>query len=669
MCGFTGIFRQPGTDSGFASELTSMVRALVHRGPDSEGIWHDERGSIGLGHRRLSIQDISPLGHQPMHSRSGRYVIAFNGEVYNFLELRADLVKLGATFRGESDTEVMLAAIEQWGIEKALERFSGMFAIALWDQRERELHLVRDRIGEKPLYYGWQGDSFVFGSELKALRRCRDWKGEIDRNVLPLLLRFNYVPTPFSIYRDVYKLPPGTIVTLSERSGRAVQLRTYWSATKVFDEGMLNPLNLTAAETVDELEGLLRESVRQQMISDVPLGAFLSGGVDSSTVVALMQSISNVPIKTFTIGFDIPGYDEAKHAKNVSAHLGTDHTELYVTPLQAMEVIPTLGEMYDEPFADSSQIPTHLVSKLARSKVTVSLSGDGGDELFCGYDRYFDICNQWRRHQSVPRVVRRAAARIGQRVPERAADVALYPFFGMFSTTRRANLGRRFHKRMDAWLLDDLKDYYRHIISLWTRPAGLVLGADELQAHFGNGHVSSRLASSLRHLMYLDVTTYLPDDILVKVDRAAMAVSLETRIPFLNHRIVEFASRIPLEIQVKDTRGKWPLRQILYRHVPRDLVDRPKAGFEIPIANWLRGPLKPWAQELLDVRRLRSDDVFDAVQVDRVWQQHLAGGDDYTHSQLWGILIFQSWLDCQRSQKKEHKSAVSGGEILANVPA
>jgi asparagine synthase (glutamine-hydrolysing) len=655
MCGFTGIFRKSGTDSGFANELTAMVRTLAHRGPDSEGIWRDERGSVGLAHRRLSIQDLSPLGHQPMHSRGDRYVIAYNGEIYNFLELRSELMKYGVNFRGESDTEVMLAAFENWGVENSLERFVGMFAFALWDKRDRQLYLARDRMGEKPLYYGWQGRSFVFGSELKPLRICRDWKGEIDRNVLTLLLRFNYIPTPYSIYRNIYKLHPGTLLVLSDGDERDVRHLTYWSAASVFEEGAQDPLRMTPEDIVDELEVLLRESIRQQMISDVPLGAFLSGGVDSSTVVALMQSIGNSPVKTFTIGFEMPGYDEAAQAKKVSHYLGTDHTELYLSPQQAMDVIPSLGDIYDEPFADSSQIPTHLVSKLARSQVTVSLSGDGGDELFCGYTRYFDTCNQWHRRSMMPGLLRQTAAHLGLKVPERIAGAALYPFFKAFSTTQRNNLGRRFHRRMDGWLLDDLKSYYRHSISLWTNPRDLVLGADEPLAPFGNGNSSISADSPLTQMMYLDATTYLPDDILVKVDRAAMAVSLETRIPFLNHRIVEFASRIPAAVHVNDSRGKWALRQVLYRHVLRDIVDRPKSGFEIPVSIWLRGPLKTWAQELLDLRRLRREGVFNADLVHRTWTQHLAGTDDHSH-QLWGILMFQSWMDSTNSNCNQNSS-------------
>jgi len=669
MCGFAGVFRPSGTDSGFARELTAMVRALVHRGPDSEGVWRDERGTIGLTHRRLAIQDVSPLGHQPMHSRSERYVVAYNGEIYNFLELRAELTSRDEYFRGDSDTEVMLAAFETWGIEESLKRFVGMFAFALWDKIERRLYLARDRMGEKPLYYGWQGGSFVFGSELKALRRCRDWKDEIDRNAVPLFLRFNYIPTPFSIYKDVYKLSPGTLLILSDRGGRTDQQeRTYWSAAQIFEEGARSPLNTAPDEIAERLEDLLGESIRQQMISDVPLGAFLSGGVDSSTVVALMQSISTTPTKTFTIGFETPGYDEAKLAKKVSRHLGTDHTELYVSPRQAMDVIPALGAMYDEPFADSSQIPTFLVSKLARRQVTVSLSGDGGDELFCGYNRYFDICSQWHRQQRIPHNIRRVAAMLGMLVPERVADSALLPLIKLFPTKKRAHLGRRFHNRIGGWLKDDIRGYYRHQLSLWRNPADLVLGADESQAPFGNESPSVAPDDPLLQMMYIDGRTYLPDDILVKVDRAAMAVSLETRIPFLDHRIVEFASRIPTDVHQKDRRGKWPLREILYRHVPRDLIDRPKAGFAIPIAHWLSGPLKSWAEELLDLDRLRHDGVFDAGRVSREWNEYLSGGDECSHHRLWGILMFQSWLDSTRSPSDTNGLATHHVEVLTGNP-
>jgi asparagine synthase (glutamine-hydrolysing) len=646
-----------------------MARALAHRGPDSEGIWHDERGAIGLAHRRLSIQDVSPLGHQPMHSRGDRFVIAYNGEIYNFLEIRAELEKQGATFRGNSDTEVFLAALESWGVEQSLHRLIGMFAFALWDKRNRQLYLARDRMGEKPLYFGWQGKSFVFGSELKAFRACRDWTGEINRSVVPLYLRFNYIPTPLSIYQNVFKLTPGTFLRLSDRGATSdQQIFTYWSAEQVFEDGATNLMRISPEEVVDELDVLLRRSVQQQMISDVPLGAFLSGGIDSSTVVALMQSIGNSPVKTFTIGFEIPGYDEAKQAKQVSRHLATDHTELYLSPQHAMDVIPKLGEMYDEPFADSSQIPTYLVSKLARSQVTVSLSGDGGDELFCGYDRYFDFRDQWRRRRNMPRAIRRAVAIVGLMVPEPLADFALYPIMKAFTTKQPATLGRRFHKRMHGWLLEDIRSYYRHGLSLWTNPEELVWHADETWAPFGNESRALATADPLRQLMHIDATTYLPDDILVKVDRAAMAVSLETRIPFLDHRIVEFASRVPTSVHVKDSRGKWALRNVLYRYMPRRLVDRPKSGFAIPIADWLKGPLRQWAQELLDVRRLQRDGIFNPEFVSRAWRQYLAGGDESAHCRLWGILMFQSWMDAMLGHCNESKLVACNPKTFACSP-
>ncbi len=654
MCGFTGIFRPRGTATGFEAELAAMARTLIHRGPDSEGVWCDEPGTLGLGHRRLSIQDLSPLGHQPMHSASGRYVIALNGEIYNFLDLRRELEQHGAAFRGHSDTEVVLSAVDHWGVEESLKRFVGMFAFALCDVRDRKLYLARDRMGEKPLYYGWQGNSFVFGSELKALRACREWKEEIDRNVIPLFLRFNYIPAPYSIYRGIYKLPAGSLLTLSERADKTVskEITTYWSVEHAFRQGAQNPLDGSPEEIVERLEELLRDSIRRQMISDVPLGAFLSGGVDSSTVVALMQSMASSPVKTFTLGFDIPGYDEAKAAKAVSAHLGTDHTELYVTPEQAMGIIPALGDMYDEPFADSSQIPTHLVSRIARRHVTVSLSGDGGDELFCGYNHYFDYSRQWLRQQRLPGPVRRIASGLGMRIPEALATTLLYPFFAMSGSNETENLGARFHKRMESWRQDDLKCFYRHCLSLWGDPQRLVPGALESGAPFGNFDSTSPL-DVYGQLRCLDATTYLPDDILVKVDRAAMAVSLETRIPLLDHRLVEFALRIPQGILAYDNVGKWPLRRILYKYVPRQLIDRPKSGFAIPIAEWLKGPLKPWAEELLSSQRLKRDGILDPQFVEREWKCYLTGQVAHSHHRLWGILMFQSWLDSTRSKSSQ----------------
>lgn len=630
------------------AELPSSVRGMVasirYRGPDDFGVWCDERVGIGLGHARLSILDLSPEGHQPMVSASGRYVISYNGEVYNFAELRSELGVVGQKFRGHSDTEVMLAAFEEWGIEKAVQRFVGMFAFALWDKQTRTLTLARDRLGEKPLYYGWQGEAFLFGSELKALRAHPAFRAEVDRNALALLLRHNYIPAPYSIYQGISKLSPGCLLTvsLSQRNPRIVP---YWSGKQAIEAGLAHPFEGSESAAVSALEALLKDAVGQQMVADVPLGAFLSGGVDSSTVVALMQAQSSRPVKTFTIGFHEEGYDEAPHAKSVARHLGTEHTELYVMPKEAMDVIPRLPALYDEPFSDSSQIPTFLVSELARRHVTVSLSGDGGDELFGGYNRYFWATNIWRRVGWVPQPMRAALVGALMALPPSAWN-GVFRWLSRFLPVgwRYANPGDKLHKLAEVLAVRTPEEIYLDLVSHWKQPTEVVRGTHEPPTVLTDPARWADLPDFEQRMMYLDQMTYLPDDILTKVDRAAMGVSLETRVPFLDHRVVEFAWSLPLSMKIRHGQGKWLLRQVLYRHVPKELMERPKMGFGVPIDVWLRGPLKGWAEELLDEARLQREGYFDPRPIRRKWAEHLTGRRNWSYY-LWDVLMFQAWLE------------------------
>ena len=649
MCGFVGFVEARGEmpRERLASLAARMAGTLHHRGPDDHGTWADESAGIALGHRRLSILDLSPEGHQPMVSAGGRYVVAFNGEIYNFPLLRTELEGRGTRFRGHSDTEVLLAAVEAWGVRAALERFVGMFAFALWDREARTLSLCRDRMGEKPLYYGWAGNAFLFGSELKALRAHPGWRGEVDRGALALFARHNHVPAPYSIYRGVRKLVPGTFLTLRLPAEPATlpEPEAYWSLADAVRAGRADPFRGSGAEAADALEGLLRDAVAGQMLADVPLGAFLSGGVDSSAVVALMQAQSAARVRTFTIGFHEPGYDEAEHARAVAAHLGTDHTELYVAPEQAMELIPSLPEVYDEPFADSSQLPTLLVSRLARRNVTVSLSGDAGDELFGGYNRYFVGRNVWRGIGWAPAGLRRAISSGVHAFPPAAWDRAGR---ALPARLRQPQLGDRVRKLAEVLAAPDPQAIYTRLISHWPHPEALVPGAAHLPTAVTDGSGWPPLRDFTEWMMYVDSVSYLPDDILVKVDRAAMAASLETRVPFLDHRVVEFAWRLPLRYKVRGGVGKWVLRQVLYRHVPRALIERPKQGFGVPLDAWLRGPLRDWAESLLDERRLREDGFFDPRPIRARWREHLEGRRNW-QAALWCVLVFQSWMDHDRS--------------------
>ena len=639
MCGIAGIFGYHDPD--LSVTVSKMVEAIRYRGPDDSGIWCDTSYGLALGHARLSILDLSPEGHQPMLSSSGRYVLSYNGEIYNFSELRPELERAGARFRGHSDTEVMLAAFEMWGLEKSIQRFVGMFAFALWDRVERHLSLVRDRMGEKPLYYGWCGESFLFGSELKALCVHPSWCGDINRGVLASYMRYGYVPLPHSIYQGICKLLPGTWFKISadDQPGHMPVPITYWSAREVAMQGPLTDLSDAAATVA--LDSLLRQAVGRQMISDVPLGAFLSGGIDSSIIVALMQCQSSGPVRTFSIGFNESDYDEARYAKLVAAHLGTDHTELYLSAEEALDVIPRLSKIYDEPFGDSSQIPTHLLAALARKHVTVALSGDGGDELFGGYNRYFWGRSIWNRIGSVPQGFRHGVGRMMTALSPTAWDRigTLLP-----RRLRQPTLGDRIHKLASIIDVDGPDELYIRLVSQHWEPDSLIVGADETPIWADAEAAALCRSDFTERMMFHDLVGYLTDDILTKVDRAAMAVSLETRVPLLDHHLVEFTWRLPLAMKIRDGQGKWLLRQVLDRYVPRELIDRPKQGFGIPLDTWLRGPLREWAEELLDEHRLRHEGYLHPASIRKKWNEHLSGKRNWQHW-LWNVLMFQAWLE------------------------
>lgn len=648
MCGIVGYMggsplRSLQDGTGLLKRMADTIR---RRGPDDEGYWCDTSKRIGLGHRRLAIVDLSQAGHQPMISPSGRYVIVFNGEIYNHGQLRERLEANGQApaWHGHSDTETLLASFDAWGLEKTVERAIGMFAFAVWDRDTDTLTLGRDRIGEKPLYYGWQGTGeeavFLYGSELSALRAHPAFEGKIDRGALCLQLRYSYIPTPYSIYQGISKLPAGTLLTVS-LTQREVQPRAYWSCLRMAQHGARNRFTGTEEEAVDELDSLLRTAVSRQMISDVPLGAFLSGGVDSSTVVALMQANSTHRVKTFSIGFHEQGYNEAEHAKAVARHLGTEHTELYVTPNEALAVIPDLPLLYDEPFSDSSQIPTFLVSKLARQRVTVALSGDAGDELFGGYVRYQMTANLWRKISAAPLPARRLLASALKRVPSRTWDGVGRLLPGRVDP---AHLGYKIHKGARVLGSASSDALYLGLTSHWHDPASFVVGGHEPATMLADAKPVLDELGTVPGMMASDMLTYLPDDILVKVDRAAMGVSLETRVPLLDHRVVEFALRLPQSLKLRGNETKWILRQVLYKYVPRNLIERPKMGFGVPIGEWLRGPLHEWGQALLDESRLRKEGILVPERITQVWQEHLSGRHNWEYH-LWDVLMFQAWLE------------------------
>ena len=655
MCGIAGIVTAGAAPS--PAMVRRLTDPLAHRGPDDQGVWIDAEAGVGLGHRRLSIVDLSPLGHQPMASADDRWMLAYNGEIYNHAALRAELEAAGLApaWRGHSDTETLLACILAWGLETALTKSVGMFALALWDRRERRLHLARDRFGEKPLYYGWTGGDFVFASELKAIREHPRFDNPVDRRALAAFAARSYVPAPLSIYERLYKLDPGCILTLTPEAARrprreapaegvdddGLRLTRYWSYRDVMRRGFEAPVS-DETEALERLEAAMAEAIKGQAVADVPVGAFLSGGIDSSAVVALYQKYSATPVRTFSIGFEEAGFNEAEHAKAVAAHLGTVHNERYVTVRETQDVIPLLPNMYDEPFADSSQIPTHLVSRFAREQVTVALSGDGGDELFAGYNRHFTAPALWHRLRRLPRPVRAALGLPLSRLPS--------SLWRLLPGERQPHFGAKVQKGLRvAASARSFDDIYTSFLDEWSFEAPPVAGGGggrPLDLDFAPG------APDTLRMMYCDAVTYLPDDILCKVDRAAMAVSLETRVPFLDHRVAEVAASIPMGMKVRGGRGKHILRELLYREAPRALFERPKAGFAIPVGEWLKGPLRPWAESLLDPAAMAGEGYFDPAVVTRRWRDHLSGRKESTGA-IWAVLMFQAWLRQEPVSRRE----------------
>lgn len=640
------------------ANVVRMADTLHHRGPDDGGAWTDPNGAVALGFRRLSILDLTPMGHQPMTAHNGNYVIVFNGEIYNHREIRKELESsrgISISWQGHSDTEIMLEAIGVWGVEAALKKFTGMFAFALWDREKKELTLARDRLGEKPLYYGWLGNSFLFGSELKALKAYpvvaspgrQPW--EIDREALCLYVRYNYIPAPYSIYKGIWKLPPGCFVTISlmNAPGSPPKISKYWDALEIAEQGLKHPFTGTDVEAIDELDALLRKAIGEQMEADVPLGAFLSGGVDSSAIVALMQTQSSRPVRTFTIGFHEDDYNEAVYAKAVARHLGTEHTELYVKAEAVMSVIPKLPYLYDEPFSDSSQIPTYLVSEMTRQHVTVSLSGDGADEIFGGYNRYFWGPDIWRRIGWIPEGMRKVLAKTLTIPPPDAWDRLFQSLDPLVPQRIKQRMpGDKMYKLAEILSVRNPEELYRRLVSTWQNPASVIINGQEKEPVLSNSECWSSLPSFLDRMMFLDAVTYLPDDILVKVDRASMGVSLESRAPYLNHHVVSFAWRLPQTMKVRNGQGKWLLRKVLDNYVPKHLIERPKTGFGIPIGVFLREELRPWAEALLDEKRLQREGYFHPEPIRQKWREHLSGRKNWQYD-LWTILMFQLWLEAQ----------------------
>ena len=656
MCGLTGFWQSKNFSKSAASAIAlQMADHIVHRGPDDSGVWVDEDSGIALAHRRLAIVDLSPAGHQPMVSGSERFVMVFNGEIYNHLGLRDELEQIpnsslskkeGINWRGHSDTETLLASFEAWGIEATLKKTVGMFAIALWDKQEKVLTLARDRMGEKPLYYGFQKNTFMFGSELKALKAHPDFIGDIDRDVLCLYLRHCYIPAPYSIYKGLHKLLPGTYlqIPLTQDFNPLTTLTPvpYWRLEEVAKKGLVQPFIGSETDAVAALDAQLKQSIGLQMMADVPLGAFLSGGIDSSAIVALMQAQSSRPVKTFSIGFTETAYNEAHFAKAVATHLNTDHTELYVSPADCVQIIPRLGSMYDEPFADSSQIPTFLVAQMASKQVTVSLSGDAGDELFCGYNRYL-LANQWNKVAKIPFGLRKTAGHLINKI-DPASWESIFKQAGKVATLPN-NMGQKLGKlatRLQQ--ADKVEDLYYSLVSEINNPQQLVINAIEPESWLTKTGLNQSFSDPQLNMMYMDSMTYLPDDILVKVDRAAMAASLETRVPFLDQHIIDLAWSLPMSMKFKKGQTKWLLRQVLYQYVPKQLIERPKAGFGIPLGEWLREPLREWVEGLLNKTRLQQEGFFKGALVRELWQEHLSGKHNH-QILLWNVLMFQAWLE------------------------
>jgi asparagine synthase (glutamine-hydrolysing) len=648
VCGIAGLF-DPGRVNGAEAldrQVVEMTATLAHRGPDAAGSWSDPDHGVALGYRRLEVVGLGPEGAQPMTSPDGRWVVTYNGEVYNHGALRRRLERQGMAFRGGSDTEVLVGAVAQWGLEAALEACEGMFALALWDRRHRQLHLVRDRFGEKPLYYGWVGERLAFASELKALCGLPGFDADIDRDAVALYLRHNCVPAPHSIYRKVAKLPAGHLITLGAeaRPGQLPATRPFWSARQAVESARRRPLDGPPEVMADQLEAALSDSVAARMVADVPVGAFLSGGVDSSVVVALMQQYSPQPVRTFTVGFADRAFDESAEAAAVAAHLGTDHTPLLVSDQDGADVIPLLPDIWDEPFGDVSAVPMHLVSRLARTQVTVALSGDGGDELFAGYNRHAWLDRLWRRSAPLPDPVRRLAGSILGHLPPGLLDEAARATALLPARMRVRNPASKVAKVGKVLASSGPEDAYLSLVSYWGDAESMVLGAGPSASMASRPSEWPALDGITEQMLWLDVVSYLPDDILTKLDRAAMATSLETRVPFLDRAVFDLAWRLPMSVKLHNGVTKWILRQVLYRHVPAELVERPKMGFGFPIGSLLRGQLRPWAEELLDEGRLRRQGLLDPAPIRRAWAQHLQGRRDLGY-ELWAVLAMEAWLD------------------------
>jgi asparagine synthase (glutamine-hydrolysing) len=659
MCGVCGSIdaRKESSAEQLTSRVAGMARAIAHRGPDDQNEWVDPSAGVALAYRRLAIIDTSSLGRQPMVSTCGRYTLVFNGEIYNFKDLRRELEARGRTFRGHSDTEVLVEAFSEWGFEATLARTNGMFGLAVWDAERRKLYLSRDRLGEKPIYYGWIGTEFLFGSEMRALMAHPAFSGSIDRQALDLYIRFNFIPSPRSVFTEFKKLPAGTWVEIGDDPGAIGEPNQYWSLEETVTMGTNNQLNLSDAEALERFRTLFEDSVERRMISDVPLGAFLSGGIDSSLVVGAMAKISSVPVRTFTIGFGDNEYDEAKHAAAVAKHLGTDHTELYLSSKDALDTIPRLPAMYDEPFADSSQIPTQLVAEMARQHVTVALSGDGGDESFAGYPRHHFVKRFLPLLKTMPPGARRWLAKMISNKDVGEWDELANKVGGLLpSSLQQSHAGDKLHKGAEMLGMQRPDDVFRHLLSVSTDPSDVVLGSQEPRTVLNDARAWPPTIDQMHLMMYLDSAVYLPDDILVKVDRATMATSLEARVPFLDHRLIEFAWQLPTTMKFRNGKSKHLPRELLATYLPRSVFERPKMGFGVPLAGWLRGDLREWAEALLDVDRLRSEGYFDASAVRQLWDEHVSGARDWKY-RLWGILMFQAWLENTRHDAAAQRSA------------